>query len=125
MYIVLYNNENKLIVDVEDGFVLLNYFNIVKFKKGEIFEYVMSGYEICVVSGIGMVDVDVDGVKYFVLGNCMVDVWDGEFEGVYVFVGVKVWIICVIDKIEIFIVGVKYDKVLELFDVCVVDLDVV
>lgn len=125
MYIVFYDNQNKFIVDVEDDLVLLNYFNIVKLIKGQLFDYVVVGYEICVVLVMGMVDVDVDGVVYFDFGNCGVDVWDGDFEGVYVFVGVFVWLICKIDIVEVFIVGVKYDKVLELFDVWVLDLDIV
>jgi len=49
-------------------------------------------------------------------------VWDGEPEGVYVPVGVKVTIVCVSDETETFIAGAKYDKVLEPFDVREPDL---
>ena len=125
MHIAPYDNENKPIVDVEDGFVPLNYFNIIKLKKGEVFEYVTPGYETCVVPATGTVDVDVDGASYPALGNRTVDVWDGEPEGVYVPVGAKVRITCVTDETETFIAGAKYDKVLEPFDVRADALDVV
>lgn len=35
MHIAPFDNQNKPIVDVEDALVLLNYFNIVKLRKGE------------------------------------------------------------------------------------------
>ena len=124
MHIAPYDNENKPIVDVEDGFVPLNYFNIIKLKKGEVFEYATPGYETCVVPATGTVDVDVDGASYPALGNRTVDVWDGEPEGVYIPVGAKVRITCVTDETETFIAGAKYDKVLEPFDVRADALDV-
>jgi 5-deoxy-glucuronate isomerase len=37
MHIAPYENLNKPIVDVDNEFVPLNYFNIVKLKKGEVF----------------------------------------------------------------------------------------
>lgn len=83
------------------------------------------GYEICIVFVIGIIMVEIEGVIFDFLGNCGEDVWDGELEGVYVFVGVKVIIVCSFDVMEIFIVGVKYDKVLDLFDVCILDIDLV
>lgn len=125
MHIAPYDNENKPIVDVEDGFVPLNYFNIIKLKKGEVFEYATPGYETCVVPATGTIDVDVDGASYPALGNRTADVWDGEPEGVYVPVGAKVRITCVTDETEAFIAGAKYDKVLEPFDVRADALDVV
>jgi 5-deoxy-glucuronate isomerase len=125
MHIAPHDNHNKPIVDVDNELVPLNYFNIVKLTKGEVFEYSVPGYETCVVPATGTVDVDVDGAVYERLGNRTVDVWDGEPEGVYVPVGAKVRITCVTDATETFIAGAKYDKVLEPFDVRVADLDVV
>ena len=49
MHIAPYDNQNKPIVDAGDPSVPLNYFNIVKLKKGEAFEYQVPGYETCVV----------------------------------------------------------------------------
>ena len=117
MHIAPYDNQNKAIVDVEDATVPLNYFNIVKLKRGQAFEYQVPGYETCIVPATGSVDVEVEGVTFARLGNRGVDVWDGEPEGVYVPVGTKVTIICVSDETETFIAGAKYDKVLEPFDV--------
>ncbi|MCH1484062.1 MAG: 5-deoxy-glucuronate isomerase [Alphaproteobacteria bacterium] len=117
MHIAPYDNQNKAIVDVEDATVPLNYFNIVKLKRGQAFEYQVPGYETCIVPATGSVDVEVEGVTFARLGNRGADVWDGEPEGVYVPVGTKVTIICVSDETETFIAGAKYDKVLEPFDV--------
>ncbi|MGX9355338.1 5-deoxy-glucuronate isomerase [Roseobacteraceae bacterium S113] len=111
-----FDNQNKPIVDVEDARVPLNYFNIVKLKAGEAFEYQVPGYETCIVPATGTVDVEIEGVRFAALGNRGEDVWDGEPEGVYVPSGAKTRIICTRDT-ETFIAGAKYDEVLEPFDV--------
>ena len=125
MHIAPYNNLNKPIVDIDNEFVPLNYFNIVKLKKGESFEYSISGYETCIVPATGTVSVDVEGETFEQLGNRGSDVWDGEPEGVYVPVGAKVRILCQSGKTETFIAGAKYDKVLEPFDVRKAEIDLV
>jgi 5-deoxy-glucuronate isomerase len=125
MHIAPHDNQNKPIVDVNHDLVPLNYFNIVKLKRGEVFEYAVPGYETCVVPATGTVDVDVEGAIYPDLGNRTEDVWDGDPEGVYVPVGAQVRITCKTDATETFIAGAKYDKVLEPFDVRVPELDLV
>ena len=125
MHIAPHDNRNKPIVDVDHELVPLNYFNIVKLKKGETFDYSVPGYETCVVPATGTVTVDVEGAVYENLGNRTIDVWDGEPEGVYAPSGAKVRITCLTDETETFIAGAKYDKVLEPFDVRVPDLDLV
>ena len=122
MHIAPYDNRNSPIVDAENGTVPLNYFNIVKLKKGEAFEYQVPGYETCIVPATGTVNVEVEGVAFGNLGNRGEDVWDGEPEGVYVPVQARVTIVCVSDATETFIAGAKYDKVLEPFDVREPDL---
>ena len=112
-------------MDVDDPTVPLNYFNIVKLKKGEAFEYQVPGYETCIAPATGTVDVDVEGESYPNLGTRTIDVWDGEPEGIYVPVGAKVTISCVSDETEIFIAGARYDKVLDPFDVRADDIDLV
>ena len=125
MHIAPYDNLNKPIVDIDNEFVPLNYFNIVKLKKGEIFEYSTSGYETCIVPATGTVSVDIEGKTFDQLGNRGIDVWDGEPEGAYVPVGAKVRIICQSNKTETFIAGAKYNKVLEPFDVRKAEIDLV
>jgi len=117
MHIAPFNNQNRPIVDAGNSTVPLNYFNIVKLKKGEAFTYQVPGFETCIVPATGTVDVDLEGVNYPSLGNRTDDVWDGEPEGVYVPCGAKVTIVCTSDETETFIAGAKYDKVLEPFDV--------
>ena len=125
MHIASYENLNKPIVDVDNEFVPLNYFNIIKLKKGEVFDYSVSGYETCIVPATGTISVDIDGKTFDQLGNRGVDVWDGEPEGAYVPVGTKVRIVCQSEKTETFIAGAKYDKVLEPFDIRKAEIDFV
>ena len=125
MHIAPYDNLNKPIVDIDDEIVPLNYFNIVKLKKGEVFEYSISGYETCIVPATGTVSVDIESKTFDQLGNRGIDVWDGEPEGAYVPVGAKVRIVCQSNKTETFIAGAKYDKVLEPFDVRKAEIDLV
>ena len=125
MHIAPYDNLNKPIVDIDDEVVPLNYFNIVKLKKGEVFEYSISGYETCIVPATGTVSVDIESKTFDQLGNRGIDVWDGEPEGAYVPVGAKVRIVCQSNKTETFIAGAKYDKVLEPFDVRKAEIDLV
>ncbi|KUJ78416.1 5-deoxy-glucuronate isomerase [Ruegeria profundi] len=117
MHIAPYDNLNKPIVDADDPTVPLNYFNIVKLKRGEAFDYQVPGYETCIVPATGSVDVDVEGVRFSHLGNRGEDVWDGEPEGAYVPSGAKTQMVCVSDTAEVFVAGAKYDKVLDPFDV--------
>ncbi|MGB2159576.1 MAG: 5-deoxy-glucuronate isomerase [Candidatus Puniceispirillaceae bacterium] len=122
MHIAPFDNQNRPIVDADNGTVPLNYFNIVKLKKDEAFEYQVPGYETCIVPATGTVDVEVEGVSFSRLGKRGEDVWDGDPEGVYIPVGAKVTIVCVSEATETFIAGAKYDKVLEPFDVREPDL---
>lgn len=117
MHIAPYDNQNKPIVDVDDPLVPLNYFNIVKLKKGDAFSYSVPGFETCIVPATGMIDVNIEGFKADNLGGRGVDVWDGEPEGVYVPSAANAEFVCTSDSAEIFIAGAKYDKVLEAFAV--------
>ena len=125
MHIAPHDNSNKPIVDTDNELVPLNYFNIIKLKKGEVFNYSLSGYETCIVPATGTISIDIEGKRFDQLGNRGVDVWDGEPEGAYVPVGAKVRIVCQSDKTETFIAGAKYDKVLEPFDVRKTEIDLV
>ena len=125
MHIAPHDNQNKPIVDIDNALVPLNYFNIVKLKKGEAFECQVPGYETCIVPATGTVDIEIEGVRFASVGNRGVDVWDGEPEGVYAPVGARVTIICTSDTTETFIAGARYDKVLEPFDVRAAEIDLV
>ena len=125
MHIAPFDNQNKAIVDVDDDLVPLNYFNIVKLKKGESFGYAIPGYETCIVPATGLIDVTVAGFEAKNLGGRGVDVWDGEPEGVYVPTGIEAQFTCLSDTAEIFIAGAKYDGVLEPFAVRSDELDLV
>jgi 5-deoxy-glucuronate isomerase len=123
MHILPFDNRNRPIVDAGDARVPLNYFNIVKLKKGEAFDYTVPGYETGIVPATGTVDIEIEGERFDAIGNRGADVWDGEPEGVYVPVGAKTRMVCVSDTAEIFIAGAKFDKALAPFAVRAADID--
>ena len=123
MHIPPFDNKNKAIVDVNDGLVPLNYFNIVNLKKGESFTYRTEGYETCIVPATGTVDVDCGSETFHGIGNRVDDVWGGEPEGVYVPTDAAATMLCQSDTAEVFVAGAKYDKSLAPFAVRSDELD--
>ncbi|NRA99844.1 MAG: 5-deoxy-glucuronate isomerase [Rhodobacteraceae bacterium] len=125
MHIPPFDNQNSPIVDAGDATVPLNYFNIVKLKKGESHTYSVEGYETCIAPATGLIDVTVGGFEAKDLGGRGVDVWDGEPEGVYVPTGAEATITCLSDTAEVFIAGARFDAVLEPFAVRADEIDLV
>ena len=78
MHIAPYDNQNRPIVDADSPTVPLNYFNIVKLKRGDAFEYQVPGYETCIVPATGTIDVDAQRVfKFSVAGPLCSERSDG------------------------------------------------
>ena len=125
MHIPPYDNQNQPIVDIHHPLVPLNYFNIVKLKKGETFGFAVPDYEICLVPATGLIDVQVAGFIVRNLGGRGVDVWDGEPEGAYIPTGQEAQFTCVSDHAEVFIAGAKCDEVFEPFAVRHDEIDLV
>ena len=123
MHIPPNDNNNIPIVDIDDSRVPLNYFNIVKLKKDQSFEFKIPGYETCIVPATGTVEVSVEGELYDSLGQRTIDVWDGEPEGVYVPSNIKAEFVCSTINAEVFIAGAKYEKTLEPFAVRANEID--
>ena len=123
MHIPPNDNNNIPIVDIDDSRVPLNYFNIVKLKKDQSFEFKIPGYETCIVPATGTVEVNVEGELYDSLGQRTMDVWDGEPEGVYVPSNIKAEFVCTTNDAEVFIAGAKYEKTLEPFSVRANEID--
>jgi len=124
MHIPPHDNANRPIVDVNDLHVPLVYFNIVRLKAGETFDYRVPGYETCVVPATGTVSVEVAGDTFADIGNRGADVWDGEPEGVYVPTDTPARITARTDT-EIFIAGAAFAETLKPFAVRHGDLDLV
>ncbi len=125
MHIAPFDNANRPIIDVDDARVPLNYFNIVKLKRGEAFEYRVPGYETAIVPATGTVDVTVEDMAFDSIGERGTDVWDGEPEGVYVPPAAKTTIVCRSDAAEVFVAGAKFDGETEPFAVRKADIDMV
>lgn len=125
MHIPPFDNANRAIIDADDRRVPLNYFNIVKLKSGQAFDYRVPGYETCVVPATGTVDVVVEGAEFAGIGNRTADVWDGEPEGVYVPSGARATIVAMSEATEVFIAGARYNKTLEPFAVRQDEIDLV
>ena len=125
MHIPPYDNRNEPIVGIDHKLVPLNYFNIVKLRRGETFDYRLAGYETCIVPATGTVTVECAGETFADIGNPVVDVWDGEPEGVYVPTDVAARITCRSETAEIFVAGAKFGETLKPFAVRAQDLDVV
>lgn len=123
MHIPPHDNRNQPIVDAGHPLVPLNYFNIVKLKRGETFDYRTAGYETCVVPATGTVTVETGGETFADIGNRVADVWDGEPEGVYVPTDTGARLTCQSDTAEIFVAGAKYDTTLKPFAVRAKDID--
>lgn len=124
MHIAPHDNNNKAIVDVDDARVPLTYFNIVKLKAGEHFDYKLDTYETCIVPATGTVDIEVGGTSFAEIGNRGHDVWDGDPEGVYVPTATGARITALTDT-ETFIAGAKFAETLTPFAVRSHELDLV
>ena len=124
MHIAPYDNKNTPIVDVDNATVPLNYFNIVKLRAGDAFEYQVPAYETCIVPATGTIDVEIEGFSARDLGGRGEDVWDGEPEGVYVPTGAKAVLSAKSDT-EVFVAGARFDDVLDPFTVRADELDLV
>jgi len=122
MHIPPYDNNNFPIIDIGDARVPLNYFNIIKLKAGQAFEYQVPGYETAVVPATGTLDLEISGEKFESIGERGVDVWDGEPEGVYAPTGAKVQMVCKSDYAEIFVAGARFDDELLPFAVRTADI---
>lgn len=124
MHIAPFDNHNKPIVEVGNETVPLNYFNIVKLKKGETFRYKLDDFETCIAPATGLIDVDC-GKRFAEIGGRGEDVWDGEPEGVYIPTAREAEITCKSDEAEIFVAGAKFDETFEPFDVRRDEIDLV
>jgi 5-deoxy-glucuronate isomerase len=123
MHIAPFENRNRAIIDANDSRVPLNYFNIVKLKRGQAFEYSVPGYETGIVPATGSIDIEIEGENFAGIGQRTIDVWDGEPEGVYAPSGCKVRIVCAGEKSEVFVAGARFDKVLLPFAVRANEID--
>ena len=77
-----FDNKNNPIVDVDNKTVPLVYFNHVKLKHGESFNYFLENHESIVSVVSGSIDVFVDNISFSNIGKRN-NLWSGKPEGVY------------------------------------------
>ena len=122
MHIAPHDNQNRAIVEVGHPLVPYVYFNIIRLKAGESFDYRTPGYETCVVPATGTVTVETMGETFAAIGHRGIDVWDGEPEGVYVPTDAGCRITALTDT-ETFIAGAQFVETLRPFAVRAADID--
>ena len=122
MHIAPFDNLNRPLVDMADPLVPLVYFNIIRLRAGETFDYRVPGYETCIVPATGTVTVETLGQTFAQIGNRGVDVWDGEPEGVYIPTDTGARITALTDT-ETFIAGAQFGETLRPFAVRAADID--
>ena len=122
MHIASFDNKNRALVDAADPLVPLVYFNIIRLRAGETFDYRVPGYETCIVPATGTVTVETLGQTFAGIGNRGVDVWDGEPEGVYIPTDTGARITALTDT-ETFIAGAAFAETLRPFAVRAADID--
>ncbi len=118
-----YDNKNEPIVDIGNETVPLVYFNCVRLKAGERFEYQLTRYESCIVPVSGCCSVTVEKTRFDKVGSRR-SLWQGVPNAVYVPVGMD----CVItaeDDMELFIAGGLYNETLEPFAISDEEVDLV
>ncbi|MHA3980518.1 5-deoxy-glucuronate isomerase [Halovulum sp. GXIMD14794] len=125
MHIAPHDNRNEPIVAEGNETIPLVYFNIVKLKKGESFDYRLKGHETCIVPATGTLEIEAAGERFGPVGKRGEDVWDGEPEGVYVPVDAPAKFTCVSDDTEVFIAGGVYEEALAPFAVLEPEIDLV
>lgn len=124
MHIAPFDNRNRAIVDTDDALVPLVYFNILRLRAGESFDYRLPGYETCIVPATGTVTVETAGETFARIGNRGADVWDGEPEGVYVPTDTAARITALTET-ETFVAGAKFAETLRPFAVRADEIDIV
>ena len=124
MHIPPHDNQNRAIVDVDHPLVPYVYFNILRLRAGQSFDYRLSEYETCVVPATGTVHVETGGQSFADIGHRGADVWDGDPEGVYVPTNSGARITAQTDT-EVFIAGAKFAETLKPFAVRAPEIDLV
>ena len=74
MHVAPYQNENRPLFGAQNEAVPLTYFNIVKLKRGETFEYRVPGYETCIAPATGTVDVSTSAAASAALASLDTDI---------------------------------------------------
>lgn len=99
-----YDNGNKPIIDVDNNWTPLIYFNDVRLKTGQTASHRLAEHEsVCVVVS-GTVNIDVEGTLFEHVGR-REHLWGGKPDSVYVPPGAAATITATTDNAEVFVAG--------------------
>lgn len=104
-----YDNQNKPIVEGRRGLLLLTYFNLLRFGRGDNYEQQVKGFETLFVVLSGNCDIDVEGVRFRDVGQRL-DIWAGNADSVYATTGATVRIQSNEAGTEIAVAGGRSDQ---------------
>jgi 5-deoxy-glucuronate isomerase len=119
-----HDNENKPIIDVDNNWTPLIYFNDLRLTRGEAVSHQLAEHEsVCVVVS-GTVTIDVEGVTFEGVGK-REHLWGGKPDSVYVPPGGSAVITATSDRAEVFVAGGRTGGKDEPFRVTPDDVDTV
>ncbi len=119
-----YNNENRPVIDVDNNWTPLIYFNDIRLASGMSYSHRLEEHEsVCVVVS-GTVHIEVEGVRFESVGK-REHLWAGKPDSVYVPPGFKATITAAGDGAEVFVAGGQTGGGKEPFRVTPDDVDTV
>ena len=104
-----YDNQNKPIVDVDNSWTPLIYFNDVRLEQGARHDFQLEGHEsVCVVVS-GTVSIEVAGERFAGVGT-REELFAGKPDAVYVPLGAAASIVAESHQAEVFVAGGKTEE---------------
>ena len=113
-HIEYFDNQNEPVVGCDDKVTPLCYFNTVRLKRGEGYDYQLPDYESAAVLASGACSIEVDGELFPDVGE-RDSIWNGRPSAVYVPVDAHARIRCMTNTAEIFVAGGRFDEKLSPF----------
>ncbi len=113
-HIKAYDNMNKPIVGRNHNLLPQSFFNIVRLRKDEYFQYHLEDYESVCVLASGSVDIQAQGKTFESLGKRNA-IFGARPEAAYIPIDTPTTIRAISTEVEVFIAGGRYEKKGEAF----------
>jgi len=99
-----YDNKNEPIISPGKGMLALTYFNLVRLRRGEVYQAKVDGIETLYVVLQGNVDLEANGTAFREVGQRK-DIWSGNADSVYVSTGAVVRVRANAEGTEVAVAG--------------------